>query len=89
MGRQRPALDAARSLRFSLIRKLALFVHSGEACPVLDTGAGIRGSLLMQGYCNSMRNEVRLYENGHFKLFIWIPDQVGNDKPGIIDSSKA
>jgi len=26
-------------------------------------------------------------ENGHFKLFMWIPDQVGNDKPVIVDSS--
>jgi len=32
---------------------------------------------------------MRLSENGHFKLFIWIPDQVGNDKPVIIDSSFA
>ena len=32
---------------------------------------------------------LRLSENGHSKLLIWIPDQVGNDKPVIIDSSKA
>ena len=29
---------------------------------------------------------LRLSENVHFKLFIWIPDQVGNDKPGFSDS---
>jgi hypothetical protein len=32
---------------------------------------------------------VKLSENDYLELFIWIPDQVGNDKSWIVDSSFA
>jgi len=67
-------------------------------CPVLNNSAPNQTA---EKGCFSMKKEsldgerenksllMRLSENGHFKLFIWIPDQVGNDKPVIIDSSFA
>jgi hypothetical protein len=50
--------------------------------------------LIILAYCCFFREKaaaslLSLPENRHWKLFLWIPDQVRNDKPEKTASSKA